>query len=62
MGSSEGGNVMNQASRQYGVTKPISTSGPTDVDLQRSAELEKVCAFTSYFVKIFSFFDVELVC
>ena len=62
MGNSEGGNVMNQTPRQDGVTKPISTAGPTDVDVQRSAELEKVCAFTSYFVKKFSFFDVELVC
>lgn len=35
MGSSEG------ASRQYGVTSPISNAGPTEIDLQRSAELEK---------------------
>ncbi|XP_020264940.1 nuclear poly(A) polymerase 4-like [Asparagus officinalis] len=41
MGSSEGGNVTNQAPRHYGVTKPISTAGPSDVDLQRSVELEK---------------------
>lgn len=28
--------------RQYGVTKPISLAGPTEADIQRSAELEKV--------------------
>lgn len=39
MGSSEGGN---QAPKQYGVTKPLSTAGPTEVDLQRSADLERV--------------------
>ena len=31
-----------QAMKQYGVTKPISMAGPTDTDLQRSVELEKV--------------------
>ncbi|KAM2016281.1 hypothetical protein ACFX16_046713 [Malus domestica] len=29
------------AARQYGVTKPISTAGPTEVDIQRTLELEK---------------------
>ncbi|KAJ6813637.1 nuclear poly(A) polymerase 4-like [Iris pallida] len=41
MGSSEGGAVMPQDPRQYRVTKPISSAGPTEVDLQRTAELEK---------------------
>ena len=27
---------------QYGVTKPISMAGPTEVDIQRSRDLEKV--------------------
>lgn len=26
----------------YGVTKPISLAGPTDADIQRNIELEKV--------------------
>lgn len=54
MGSSEGGNVTNQAPRHYGVTKPISIAGPSDVDLQRSVELEKVCTFSLLFVTDFS--------
>ncbi|KAM1826139.1 hypothetical protein ACFX13_025526 [Malus domestica] len=29
------------AARQYGVTKPISTAGPTEVDILRTLELEK---------------------
>lgn len=29
--------------KQYGVTKPLSTAGPTVTDLQRSRELERVC-------------------
>ncbi|BFG24381.1 hypothetical protein CerSpe_106550 [Prunus speciosa] len=29
------------AARQYGVTKPISTAGPTEADIQRTLELEK---------------------
>ena len=32
-----------QPVKQYGVTKPISLSGPTEADIQRSLELEKVC-------------------
>lgn len=28
--------------KQYGVTKPISMSGPTEADVHRSRELEKV--------------------
>lgn len=34
-----------QATRQYGITKPISTAGPTEADLQRTKELEKVRPF-----------------
>ncbi|XP_043720218.1 nuclear poly(A) polymerase 4-like isoform X2 [Telopea speciosissima] len=30
-----------QAVKQYGVTKPISSAGPTEADIQRSLELEK---------------------
>lgn len=44
MGGSEGGDEMLQVPRQYGVTKPISTAGPAEVDLQRSTELEKLLA------------------
>lgn len=28
--------------KQYGVTKPLSLSGPSEADLQRNSELEKV--------------------
>lgn len=28
--------------KQWGVTKPLSHAGPTDVDIQRNRELEKV--------------------
>ncbi|CAJ1951077.1 unnamed protein product [Sphenostylis stenocarpa] len=38
MGSSEG---VGASSTQYGITKPISTAGPTVSDLQRTIELEK---------------------
>lgn len=31
------------ASKQHGVTKPISTAGPSEADRQRNKELEKVC-------------------
>jgi poly(A) polymerase len=30
-----------EATRQYGITKPISLSGPSGSDLQRSRELEE---------------------
>lgn len=30
------------ASRQFGITKPISTAGPTETDLKRTIELEEV--------------------
>ncbi|GLT85467.1 hypothetical protein SLE2022_036570 [Rubroshorea leprosula] len=30
-----------QSSKKYGITQPISLAGPTDVDIQRNAELEK---------------------
>ncbi|URE12584.1 Poly(A) polymerase predicted RNA binding domain [Musa troglodytarum] len=32
------------APRQYGITKPISTAGPTEADLKRTTELEKFLA------------------
>ncbi|XP_008798549.1 nuclear poly(A) polymerase 4-like [Phoenix dactylifera] len=35
------GSTPPQAPRQYGITKPISTAGPTEADLQRTKELEK---------------------
>ncbi|KAG0485726.1 hypothetical protein HPP92_009805 [Vanilla planifolia] len=41
MGSSEVGIAAAQATRHFGVTKPISTSGPTEADQQRTAELDK---------------------
>lgn len=34
--------------KKYGVTKPLSLAGPTETDLQRNAELEKVVLFFSY--------------
>lgn len=43
------------AARQYGVTKPISTAGPTEADIQRTLELEKVCAIEFCFGKIDEF-------
>jgi poly(A) polymerase len=30
------------AAKRYGITKPISVAGPTEPDLHRNAELEKV--------------------
>lgn len=41
--SSEMGNAPPPISTQYGITKPISTAGPTEADLKRTAELERVC-------------------
>lgn len=31
--------------KKYGVTKPISVAGPTEVDFQRNTDLEKVGFF-----------------
>ncbi|XP_074561016.1 nuclear poly(A) polymerase 4-like isoform X2 [Curcuma longa] len=43
MGSSlEMGSPPPTVPRQYGITKPISTAGPTEADLQRTVELEKL--------------------
>lgn len=36
------------AAKKYGVTKPISVAGPTEVDLQRNTELEKVGFFFKF--------------
>ncbi|XP_008775817.1 nuclear poly(A) polymerase 4-like [Phoenix dactylifera] len=44
MGSFEVGRRPPQAQRLYGVTKPISTAGPTEADLRRTVELEKFLA------------------
>jgi poly(A) polymerase len=38
---SEGGGGASPPQIQYGVTKPISMAGPTDADVQRTAQLEK---------------------
>ncbi|GAB2275797.1 hypothetical protein Dimus_010547 [Dionaea muscipula] len=40
MVGSEGSN--SSSPRKYGITKPISLAGPTDADLQRNSELEKL--------------------
>ncbi|XP_020088813.1 nuclear poly(A) polymerase 4-like isoform X3 [Ananas comosus] len=40
MSASDGiGSVPTNAPRQYGITKPISTAGPTEADLQRTKDL-----------------------
>ncbi|XAR48215.1 Polynucleotide adenylyltransferase [Bertholletia excelsa] len=44
MGSSEGSRVRSptqEAQKQYGVTRPISTAGPANADLRKTAVLEK---------------------
>ncbi|XP_031385989.1 nuclear poly(A) polymerase 4-like [Punica granatum] len=41
MVSAEGLSGSLPTAKQYGVTKPISLAGPTEADIQRSAELEK---------------------
>ncbi|XP_010925521.1 nuclear poly(A) polymerase 4 isoform X2 [Elaeis guineensis] len=42
MGSSDAmGSTPPPPPRQYGITKPISTAGPTEADLQRTKDLEK---------------------
>lgn len=53
MGNSEVGSTVAHGLKQYGVTKPISLAGPTEADLQRTVELEKVC---SYKFSLFYFF------
>ncbi|KAH7651213.1 poly(A) polymerase protein [Dioscorea alata] len=42
MGSNDCGGASFNVPRQYGVTKPLSTAGPTEADLQRNMELEKL--------------------
>eukprot|EP00257_Ricinus_communis_P025172 XP_025012586.1 nuclear poly(A) polymerase 4 [Ricinus communis] len=39
---SEGLSASPPPAKQYGVTKPISTAGPTEADIQRTRELEKL--------------------
>ena len=41
--------------KKYGITKPISLAGPTDADLQRNAELEKVIFFQLFLWKFVGF-------
>lgn len=38
--------------KKYGITKPISFAGPTDADLQRNVELEKVILFYLSFLEV----------
>jgi poly(A) polymerase len=38
-----------QMAAKYGITKPISLAGPTEADLQRSMELEKVKIRSDFF-------------
>ncbi|KAJ4782145.1 Poly(A) polymerase [Rhynchospora pubera] len=39
--SEASGSPIQNAVKQYGITKPLSSAGPTNADLQRTAELEK---------------------
>jgi hypothetical protein len=48
------------AAKQYGITKPISVSGPTDADRQRSRELEKVCIDIIVFYRKFDLFSFDI--
>lgn len=58
MGNSEVGSTVAHGLKQYGVTKPISLAGPTEADLQRTVELEKVCSskFSPFFLLFACFF------
>jgi len=38
-----------QAAAKYGITKPISLAGPTQADLKRNMELEKVKIRSDFF-------------
>jgi poly(A) polymerase len=38
-----------QTAAKYGITKPISLARPTEVDLQRNMELEKVKIRSDFF-------------
>jgi poly(A) polymerase len=38
-----------QTAAKYGITKPISLAGPTEADLQRNMELEKVKIRSDFF-------------
>lgn len=44
-GSPNGSQPTSQPAKKYGITKPISVAGPTEADLQRNIELEKVRFF-----------------
>lgn len=39
--------------KQYGVTKPISMAGPTEADIQRTRELEKVLFLSLFLITLF---------
>lgn len=64
MGSNDCGGASFNVPRQYGVTKPLSTAGPTEADLQRNMELEKVLLsfivhFGIYFFNYYFYMDFE---
>lgn len=64
MVSAEGssGSSSPPAAKQYGVTKPLSNSGPTETDLQKTVELEKVYLFIYLFcVSVSCFFEYFLI-
>lgn len=42
--------VGTQAMKSYGITKPLSVSGPSAADLKRNLELEKVITLSLAFV------------
>lgn len=48
---SEGLTATPPPAKQLGVTKPISTAGPTEADLLRSRDLEKVCILNYLILK-----------
>jgi hypothetical protein len=39
---SPNGSTPQPAAKKYGITKPISIAGPTEADLQRNMDMEKV--------------------
>lgn len=42
-----------QPAKMYGITKPISVAGPTEADLHRNAELEKVTYIEFTFMLVY---------
>ena len=49
---SPNGSTPQPAAKKYGITKPISIAGPTEADLQRNMDMEKV-----NFILFFQFLD-----